>query len=351
MKNSYSAIGLLSILGLFLILAWAGCSDDDPTSPPLAATPGQVELIRAFWYQASLTADPMAGGNLQRTFAAEDRVETLRWYTPRDRVPARYLDPQLSGEAADETVAVMEMYLRTIAPAWEDSCWGGIMCSPVWGNDGFPDISGRSWLDIWVNDGVVDPAQRSGKLHVDFGRLDEDFFWGEDENGLMITGMFDQEDGAVAGTEPDGVWTYDEDIGLDANEYGPELYLAEYEIKGDAPYPHINGTARNNREDTEDVDRNGHFDQVNSYFTHVIDLAATTPLVDVVQDFEEVDELFAVGAAWRLYRIPLRRDLAEVSVSGPPDLRDIRHFRIWYEDPDPAPDQERIFQFAGIRFH
>lgn len=339
-------------VGAALVLCLAACSGDDgsPLAPAPVEEPGTISLQRLSWSVASLPVDPSAGGEVPRSFTAQDRVETIRWFLATPRVLRRYLEPEVDPVAGETTVSALELYLRAETGIWEAPCWGGIMCSPPATGTGFPDMSAASWLDIWVNDGVADPALRSGRLHVDFGRLDEDGFWPLDDYGQLVTGAFEQEDG-IDGREPDGVWTNYEDIGLDGCDYWECQYRADYEWLGDAPYPCINNMARNNREDTEDIDHNGQWDRANSYFTHVIDLAATVPIVDVVLDYDGVDDLVAGGIAWRLYRIPLRRDVTVVNASGEPDRADVRHFRVWFEDATEGAPSIRRLQLAGVRFH
>ncbi len=57
----------------------------------------------------------------------------------------------------------------------------------------------------------------------------------------------------------------------------------------------------------------------NSYHSLTIDLAATTPAVDVVYDYENVADLIQAKIAWRRYRIDLA-DALPVTDSGEPDL-------------------------------
>lgn len=335
-----------------MILCVGACSDDDksPVAPGPVDAPGTLSHHRLSWSLASLPVDPAAGGDTPRTFTANDRVETIRWFLLNPPVLRRYLEPDIGQEEGEAPVPALELYLRSETGAWETSSWGGIMCSPTATGTGFPDMSGMAWLDIWVNDGIVDPDQRTGRLHVDFGRLDEDGYWPLDNEGQLVTNQFEQEDGILGG-EPDGVWGYHEDIGLDGCVSESCVYSADYGWYSDPPYPRINNMARNNREDTEDIDHNGEWDRTNSYFTHVIDLAATVPIIDVVQDYDNVQELVDAGIAWRLYRIPIRRELTIVNVSGEPDLADVRHFRIWLEDASNSGMLIRRVQLAGIRFH
>lgn len=340
------------IFAAAVVLGLAACSGDDesPVVPEPVEAPGTISLNRSSWSVASLSVDRNASGGVPRTFAAQDRVGTIRWFLPKSRVLRRYLEPDVGPEEGQAPVPALEWYLRSESGTWEPASWGGIMCSPTATGTGFPDMSDMAWLDIWVNDGAVEPAQRTGRLHVDFGRIDEDGYWTRDGEGQLVSGQFEQEDGILSG-QPDGVWTWDEDVGLDGCDYEWCLYSADYFWNGDPPFPQINNMARNNREDTEDIDHNGQWDRANSYFTYVIDLAATVPMVDVVRDYDNVQDLISDGIAWRLYRIPIRRSMEAVSVSGEPDLADVRHFRIWLEDPVHAETPIRRLQLAGLRFH
>lgn len=335
-----------------ILLCLAACSNDSdsPVVPEATEEPGTVNIQRLSWSRASLPVNPVGGDGESPTITTQSRVETIRWFMATPMVLRRHMDPDTAPADRDTPVPSMELYLRSETDTWGPSSWGGIMCSPSATGVGFPNMSGMAWLDIWVNDGVVEPAMRSGRLHVDYGRLDEDGFWPIDEQGLRITDRFEQEDGIFTGL-PDGVWTSQEDIGLDGRDDEPFAYRADYEIDGDRPYPQINNTARNNREDTEDVDNNGLLDRTNSYYSHVIDLATTVPIIDVIQDYDDVQELFAEGIAWRLYRIPIRRSGTMVDASGFPDLADVRHFRIWFEDSAPWAVPIRRLQLSGIRFH
>ncbi len=342
------------LLATAMILCLAACSEDDksPVAPEPVEAPGTISLHRLSWSVASLSVDPDAGGDTPRAFTAADRVETVRWFMLNPPVLRRYLEPEVEPADGESPVPALEMYLRSETGAWETSSWGGIMCSPTATGTGFPDVSGMAWLDIWVNDGAVDPAQRSGRLHVDFGRLEEDGYWPLDNELQLVTNRFEQEDGILdINREPDGVWIYAEDIGLDGRDYESYVYSADRTWQADSPYPRINNTARNNREDTEDIDHNGQWDRANSYFTHVIDLAATVPVVDVVQDYDDVQDLVEAGIAWRLYRLPIRRSVTIVNASGEPDLADVRHFRVWLEDASHPEVPIRRLQLAGIRFH
>lgn len=347
-------LGLATVILALSILAACSGSVEPPILPSPTDEPGTLGLGRLSWSRASLPADAATGGEEAPMFTATSRVETIRWFLPNSPVLRGYLEPKVGQTEGRDTIPALELYLRSETGTWDASSWGGIMCSATATGTGFPDMSGMAWLDIWVNDWAIDPAARSGRLHVDFGRLDEDGFWPLDGIGGLVTGHFEQEDGILSGA-PDGVFTWAEDVGLDGcGMYGYASaceYRADREIAGDSPYPQINMTAHNNREDSEDIDRNGQWDRVNSYFTCVVDLATSEALVDVVRDYDDIPDLIAASLAWRLYRIPIRRSVTAVDTDGTPSLSDVRHFRVWFEDTSPGGVPMRRLQLAGIRFH
>lgn len=324
-QNFPSRPSLLAVffLAIFCLATW-GCSDEEsqPVVPVPTEDPGLISLDRSSWLWASAPST---------TFSPEDRVEHVRWFAPRERTLRWYLNPNLDGDTRDDTVPTMDLYLRSDNDAWEPENWGGVTRGLRSHDRPGLDLSGMVKLDIWVNDGHPDPADRSGRLHIDFGYISEDGFWPEDGDGEIQIGTWQMEDGILDGN-PDGVFfAPDEDIGLDGFENGPQRFDSSYEINGDNPFPRINGTARNAREDSEDLDGNDRLDIAEGYFTVVIDLKETPADVDVVQDFEDVQELIDNGISWRKYSFDLDlSDVVEREVL--PDLSDLHQIRIWFED-------------------
>lgn len=306
-----------------------------------------ISLNRLGWSWASapfLGAAWRAERADAREFTPLSRVPVVRWFLPKDRVLRRYLNPDLVNQERDETQSTMDLYLRTDG-LWQPDNWGGIMRGIS--RTGL-DLSKSQFVEVWVNDQVADPARRSGRVHIDFGYINEDGFWPRDEFGNLVVGSFEKEDG-VDGTTPDGVWTFNEDIGLDGDESEPNRYRADFEYGGDSPFPLINKTARNNREDTEDLNTNGIPDRTDGYFTVTIDLKETEPLVDVVQDYDNVQELIDGNIAWRKYRIPLAA-VDSVSVGGSANLKAVTHVRVWYENDGPTPPSTVHLQLSELRF-
>ena len=307
-----------------------------------------VSLTRTGWSWASAPFLGMAYVDStmdMRSFDPVDRVGTVRWFLPRERVLRRYLNPDLINQERDDTQQAMDLFLRADDDKWDPEDWGGIMRGIS--RTGI-DLSKSQFVEIWVNDGHPDRELRTGRLHIDFGYINEDGFWPLGADGQPVTGTFEQEDG-IGDNFRDGIWTYDEDIGLDGNENGPQRYSAEYEIDGDSPFPRINGTARNNREDSEDLNRNGRLDRDNGYFTTTIDLKNTPALIDVDYDFDDVQEMRDKGIAWRKYRIPIGV-VDSVSVGTAANIKAITHVRIWYENDAVDAPQEMHLQLSDFKF-
>ncbi len=299
-----------------------------------------ITLTRQSWSWASMPYQPDAALD-NRTFDPEDRVENVRWFLPQERSLRRHLNPELVNQERDETQPTMDLYMRTDSGLWDAENWGGIMRGIS--RTGL-DLSKSQFVEIWVNDGQPDITQRSGKLHIDFGYINEDGFWPEGSSGLEV-GTHQKED-----TNSDGVFVFDEDTGLDGlDDSGPQRFLADYEVGGDSPYPFINGTARNNREDDEDVNGNTRLDINDGYFSTTIDLKDTEALVDVVEDYRNVQDLVDQGISWRKYRIPLGA-VEKVSQGIEPSINAVTHVRLWFEDDSPMAREEVHLQFSELRF-
>ncbi len=280
-------------------------------------------------------------------YAPEQRLET-RWFLPKDNTLRRYLNPALKEAEAREAQQVLQIFMSSEGETWTGDHWGGVMRGL--GSAGV-DLSKTQFLEFWVNDYRHEElgSERTGTLHFDFGYISEDFYWPV-SGSTLETGTFQREDGILDG-KPNGLWTIDEDVGL-GNDPTVDEYDAEYGSSAN-PFPKINGTRQNNREDTEDLNGNTTFDRQNGFFTISVDLADSA-LVDVLRDFpaSEVDDNLAQNLAWRKYRIRLN-DAMNVTPPGgaTPYLGAVTHMRIWFEDDEPAPGQtSRKLQFSEIKF-
>lgn len=330
---------LRTSVAIAIVLVTGGCSSDEIVVPKVAGDPWEIQLNRTGWSWASV---PLLGSSDPdtRVFSSDDRLDVVRWFLPKERTLRHYLNPDLINQEGDETQHVLDLYLRADNGVWGPESWGGIMC-------GLPqarlDLSGAQFVELWVNDFRPERALRSGKLHIDFGSISEDGFWPEVE-GVLETGTYQNED-----ANSDGVLTHDEDVGLGGAENGPQRFGAEYEVNGDFPYPFINGTARNSRIDSEDLDGDGLFSTANRYHTTVIDLGRTEAIVDVVYDYEDVQDLIDRNIAWRKYRVSFSA-LYVVSGGDIPDLGEVSHIRVWFEDDSPVAGTQKWLQFSGLKF-
>lgn len=299
-----------------------------------------VSLVRPAWTLPSFPVHD-GGGNADpdTAFTPVNRVNTIRWFRPKDKTPRWYLNPDLVNQERDEAQNVMELYLAEDADrTWSPEAWGGIMR----GVSSFGlDLTQAQFVELWLNDGEIDPAFRTGRLHIDFGEISEDGYWPggevgtEQDEDANNNGLFEQ-------VSPD------EDTGLggitDALERN-NIY-----DENTRTYPRINSTKKNGEHDREDANNNGFFDTDNQYFTVTIDLADTEAEVDVLRDYGSNSELEANRQAWRKYRIPLS-EIVPVTLdeTQQPDLLNIKHVRVWFEDPERT-DREVRLQLSELKF-
>ncbi|MBK7701649.1 MAG: hypothetical protein IPI34_01535 [bacterium] len=282
-----------------------------------------------------------------RDFSPQHRLDT-RWFLPRNITQRRFLNPELREQEARESQQVLQIHLSNGGEAWTQESWGGV--THGLGRNGV-DLTKAQFLEFWVNDfrHTELGAPPEGTLHFDFGYISEDGYWPVTGDGGLVTGTYQREDG-VLGDTPDGIWEIREDVGL-GNDVVRDRFSAEYGSDAE-PYPGINGTAGNNREDSEDLDGDSLFDDKNGYFTISVDLADSA-MVDVLRDFptSEVSENLEQRLAWRKYRIRLGDRLPVVPPGGiTPQLATATHLRIWFEDRDPAAGETvRDLQLTEIK--
>lgn len=335
-----------------------------------------ISLSRDGWFWPSLPAEVGLDGTRQH--GPEDRVYS-RWYRQTPGVNRGDINPELSEQERRDVIPSLVLRMQTDADNWRENDYGGIM-------RGFPgglDLTQTQFLEFWVNDftGPLENGLREGTLHFDFGQISEDFFWKRDEEtGDLVLGVFDEEDqdndnllGIVDGKS--------EDTGLDGVEDGPnepvslypqrkprnsdragDNFSAEQLEDGDL-FLYINGTERNQKLDSEDLNRNGNPDFVDGYFSLTLDLDDPDAEVDIHRDYQDypefINDALNSGNSWRKYRLDLRQ-LAQrtggISGDDPygfasPDLSRVRHFRIWYENPDGVVrKKEPVLVFAEMRF-
>jgi hypothetical protein len=305
----------------------------------------QVSLLRRSWYPSSPAFDVEGDGSIVRR-GPEDEPK-FYWYNAARTAKQEYfitsrrdLNPGLDER---ENSTVTTLFLDPIKP--QAGQWCGVMT-------GFPggglDLSTAQYLEIWVNDFTFDPADstpRHGTVHIDFGRIDEDFYQPD-------LNVFDDED------QPPYGWTIFEDTGFngETTAYPTDFSEANW-ITSDFTYRGINSRKGNQMHDSEDLNGSGYLDETNSYYTVSFNLADSAD-IDIQRDFpkgryatywNDPDKKLNPRKAWRKYRI----DLAKIrTVFAEPRLDAIQHMRIRIDGLDSLQqfNDARLIEFAELQF-
>jgi hypothetical protein len=323
-------------------------------------------MSRNNWYWASIPFD-LADARADTTL----RVP-VAYYNPVGEVKRGHLNPELDEREADDGVTVLELGFNHAAaeavaqnpPPGTDmtQMWSGLMTS--FGGAGL-DFTQTKTIEFWLNDGVGEPTQRFGRMHLDFGTLSEDFVFFKNNptrpGGPLDPPEFNRE----AATRSEFRAQFD-DLGWNGIDEDCEAFEGGDELPGPGSDCHVpsrqnpdgqhawaNGTEDNNEFDTEDINGNGQFNLTNSFFRYTLDLADLTWVVTDVQpeyghrtDIKE--ETRAGFEGWRKYRIDfdvIRNQLESFARQGAsaPSLRQIRGLRIWFEDPSAADPTATLF--------
>lgn len=275
------------------------------------------------------------------------------WYNiePDKGLHRRDLNPTLN-DRENTLITALDVEIDPNPP---DTAWVGVMTG--FGGGGL-DLTQGQFIELWINDFKGDKFHtRGGKLHIDMGSIDEDFYepdknqWNdEDNNG----------DGWVAINEDtglDGVYNENEcpTPPCDKNiDYHGDDFKA---TRDNGRFSKINGNERNGLWDTEDLDGSNSLDQLNSYFSYVIDLADDSAVVDIRAEYPTYNGFNSVyheRDSWRLYRINLN-DFEVIAPTGiQPRFDQIKHLRVWFDDVNAVFQQEgtqlvRRFQFADLK--
>ena len=278
----------------------------------------------------------------------------LQWYNPLNAAKEWDLKPVLTKqEGGQNNHQVLELNFLpppdsagVMAP--ED--WNGV--TQVIASVG-QDLTAVQFLEVWVNDFRRDHASTQGKLHLDFGRMDEDEFWDRRNppNGLLDSedknhdgrldrpGDFDKKDDPNwEDTGLDGLVDWKEP-GYDANaNKDPNGDDYTYSA-GDSPNDHstINNTEGNGlstdanaRPDTEDLNQDQVLQRENNYFEAVIDLSDTQYVAIDVPSLYAGHEHVDADNGWRLFRIPITD--STFFAEGAPSWFNIQALRVWVDD-------------------
>jgi len=261
------------------------------------------------------------------------------WFT---RTPSDVTVEQIYGDRkkvarSDQQVTVMDYVFLPDSPGTYNGTpelsdptksWGGNMkvLSSTASNLVEENVE---FIEFWLN---IKKAPDSAKLYIDLGRISEDVI---PNNRLDTEDIFNNE----TITQPEI-----QDLGLDmlTDEQETALYGSTkadpagdnfFFLRNDAIHPFdyysINGTQGNAVltdigliPDTEDLNRNGNLDQVNSYFRYEIPLDTN----------REANPFIAGGGltefGWYLYRVPIKDFMMEI---GNPQFTQIEYIRMYTE--------------------
>lgn len=306
-----------------------------------------IGLTRQSWYEASPPLDP---GNPTRALPPSDSIDAS-WFNVNRKDQAflatskRDFNPGLDQR---ENTSVTSLFLRlndldnVVFP--DPERWYGVMT----GFTGGIDLTTAQYLEIWVNDFQPDSLRRGGRLRVDFGTIDEDFY-------NPLENKADDERNPTFYT-----WNAnDNDIGFDAYDLCqyPSDNLQYDPVK--RTYTDINCRANNGIHDSEDLDKSGYVEQINSYYSLALDLGDSA-IVDVQRDYDkdsyseywyEGDNNPNLKKAWRMYRLDMSKIRIFSENDSPPSMDAIRHMRFWIEDAEELYGlRERVLEIAQVKF-
>ena len=249
----------------------------------------------------------------------------INWYNPLNvRMRHVYDEATLTDSEKDENVTVlaMKVFPNTLQqPGQESMSYAGVM--KYLGNQ--LDFSNKKYIELLVKVDKYQETIPNITLHVDLGDINEDFY--TDYGGLNVLNTEDKNN--------DGELSPDEDTGLDGIPDGqpgddPNDNAAFGEADADGDYPFINGTEKNNKLDTEDLDGNGVLNQLDRYLSYAVSLSN----IDPSQNPYLVD--YITSTKYMLIRIPLdvpsAYDIVNNSTTGvQPTLKKVSYARIWAE--------------------
>ncbi len=245
---------------------------------------------KSFWYTVSPSAVTVYDlwGTRKKVAKADEQVTVLDYVYIPD-TPGTYAGYGKKVKPTDYTIP--------------SKSWGGIM-KPLSSTASNLIDENMQYIEFWANANQCAPGS---KIYLDLGRISEDVIPNnkldeedKNHNGLIdqgedtgIDGMFDDEERTVYGNnKPDPA--------------GDDFSFSNSSSHTVFDYYNINGTEGNavltdigKFPDTEDLNRNGTLDPVNSFFRYEIPL-------DTNADNKYIQNKPSAGKGWFLYRIPLK---------------------------------------------
>jgi len=276
----------------------------------------------------------LSGLTTQNDSLAMDYKGKSFWFNVLpSNVMVKNIWPEKKVARGDEQVTVLDYvympdtpgtynYSHTISSKKKEETWGGMMklLSSTASNLVVENIE---FIEFWLQ---VESAPSSAKIYIDLGKISEDVIPNKvtDTEDRNTNDLIDNgEDNGLDGLD-DG----QEQIWAKSSDYDPSHDNFSYTNSSDTSvykYFNINGTQGNAAltdagrfPDTEDLNRNGFSDQLNSYYRYEIPLttdAAKNPFI-------------AGGGTngWYLYRIPLKDKSMAI---GNPSFSVVEYLRLF----------------------
>ena len=231
---------------------------------------------------------------------------------------------------ADEQVPVLDYVFLPDTPgtynyapdlANKNKNWGGMMrlLSTTANNLVEENIE---FIEFWMNSS---DAPKDAMVYIDLGRISEDVIPNnrldtEDKNHNDVIDPDGKEDTGIDGMlDPEERAKYNSSK---ADPSGDNFSFTQTNSSNIFDYFSINGTQGNailtdigRVPDTEDLNRNGNLDQVNSYFRYAVPLDTNSTVIAGS----------GANKGWYLYRIPLKDSLLKV---GQPSLSSVETIRL-----------------------
>jgi cell surface protein SprA len=274
---------------------------------------------KSFWF--TVTPSPVSVHDLwgpRKVVAKADEQETVMDYVYIPDTPGTYAGYGLKVKPTNYS-----------NPA---NSWGGIM-KPLSSTASNLIDENMEYIEFWANAKDCPPGS---KIYIDLGRISEDVIPNNklDEEDKNHNGLIDQGED----TGLDGL-TDDEERGVYGNSKsdpaGDDFAFSNGASHTMFDYFNINGTEGNavltdigKFPDTEDLNRNGTLDPVNSYFRYEI------PLDSSVQNKYIQNLVGGAGKGWFLFRIPLKDYIDSI---GNPSFTTVETIRLYVTGVNPTP--------------
>jgi cell surface protein SprA len=280
-----------------------------PTSPDSSAQSLINYKAKSFWYTEtpSNVRTQDIWGDRKRVAKQDDNVTVMDYVFLPDTQGTYNINPRLQDRRKN---------------------WGGIMklLSSTASNLVEENVE---FIEFWLR---IENAPLNSKAYIDLGRISEDII----PNGKLDTEDKDGNDAIdVAGKEDtgiDGLTDAEERAAFNSNVTDPAGDNFSY-APGSFNYFSINGTEGNailsdigRLPDTEDLNRNGNINLINSFFRYEIPL-------DTVASTNKLIVGGGNNAGWYLFRIPLKDTLTKIGEPSFTTVEALRFFVTGVEQP------------------